>query len=208
MAVFSRSKTSTSDGVTPVGETPDEVTPASGSAPGGATKKGRPTPKRSVAQAANKRPLVPDDRKAARKAAREKARIDRERTYQAMQTGDERYMPAKDKGPVRRYVRDFVDARWNLGEFFLPVAFVFLFATFFTQRYPELSILVMLGLYGFLLLTIVDVWLLWRSLKKRLIAKFGELPRGLVMYTVTRAYQLRRSRLPRPMSKKRGSYPV
>ncbi|MCP2265934.1 DUF3043 domain-containing protein [Promicromonospora thailandica] len=200
--MFSRSKTSTPDGVTPVGESPDEVTQAPSAA-----GKGRPTPKRNVAQAANKRPLVPDDRRAARKAQREKSRVDRERTYQAMQTGDERYMPPRDKGPVRRYVRDFVDARWNLGEFFLPVAFVFLFATFFTQRYPELSIVVMLGLYGFLLLTIVDVWLLWRSLKKRLTAKFGEVPRGLLMYTVTRAYQLRRSRLPKPMSKKRGNYP-
>jgi len=205
--VFSRSKTSTPDGVTPVGDSPDEVTSASGTTPAGAPKKGRPTPKRNVAQAANKRPLVPNDRKAARKAQREKSRIDRERAYQAMQTGDERYMPAKDKGPVRRYVRDFVDARWTLGEFFLPVAFIFLFATFFTQQYPGLSIIVMLGLYGFLLLTVIDSWLLWRSLKKRLNAKFGEVPRGLVMYTVTRAYQLRRSRLPKPMSKKRGNYP-
>ena len=205
--MFSRSKTSTPDGVTPVGDSPDEVTPTSDTTSGAAAGKGRPTPKRNVAQAANKRPLVPDDRRAARKAQREKSRVDRERSYQAMQTGDERYMPAKDKGPVRRYVRDFVDARWNLGEFFLPVAFIFLFATFFTTQYPQLSIFVMLGLYGFLFLTIVDVWLLWRSLKKRLTAKFGEVPRGLVMYTVTRAYQLRRSRLPKPMSKKRGNYP-
>ncbi|MFD7308422.1 DUF3043 domain-containing protein [Promicromonospora sp. NPDC059942] len=204
--MFSRSKTSTPDGVTPVGDSPDEVTPTSDTT-SGAAGKGRPTPKRNVAQAANKRPLVPDDRRAARKAQREKSRVDRERSYQAMQTGDERYMPAKDKGPVRRYVRDFVDARWNLGEFFLPVAFIFLFATFFTTQYPQLSIFVMLGLYGFLFLTIVDVWLLWRSLKKRLTAKFGEVPRGLLMYTVTRAYQLRRSRLPKPMSKKRGNYP-
>lgn len=205
--MFSRSKTSTPDGVTPVGATPDEATSASETPQATAAKKGRPTPKRDVAQAANKRPLVPNDRKAAKKTQREKSRVDRERAYQAMQTGDERYMPAKDKGPVRRYIRDFVDARWNLGEFFLPVAFIFLFATFFTQSYPQLGIMVMLGLYGFLFLTIIDAWLLWRSLKKRLAAKFGEVPRGLVMYTVMRAYQLRRSRLPKPMSKKRGSYP-
>jgi hypothetical protein len=66
---------------------------------------------------------------------------------------------------------------------------------------------VMLGLYGFLFLTIIDAWLLWRSLKKRLTAKFGDVQRGLLMYTITRAYQLRRSRLPKPMSKKRGNYP-
>lgn len=205
--MFSRSKTSTPEGATPVGTSPDEVTSTPEVMPDGAPKKGRPTPKRNVAQAANRRPLVPNDRKAARKTQREKSRIDRERSYQAMQTGDERYMPAKDKGPARRYVRDFVDARWNLGEFFLPVAFLFLFATFFTQQYQQLGIIVMLGLYGFLFLTIIDAWLTWRSLKKRLTVKFGEVQRGLLMYMITRAYQLRRSRLPKPMSKKRGSYP-
>ncbi|WP_125777370.1 DUF3043 domain-containing protein [Antribacter gilvus] len=206
--MFSRSKSDSPASTTPPGEPLGQVT-----APSGATEtssgKGRPTPKRKQSQAANKRPLVPADRKAAAKAQRAQRRADRERSYQAMQTGDERYLPLKDKGPQRRYVRDFVDARWNLGEFFLPIAFVFLFATFFTQSRPEIGLLVLVGLYGFLFLTLIDAALLWRSLKKRLIAKFGpEVPRGTMMYAITRAYQMRRSRLPRAMSKKHGEYPV
>lgn len=205
--MFSRSKTDSPAGVTSPGVTPDEVTSDS-EATGAASGKGRPTPKRKESEAANKRPLVPADRKAAGKAAREQRRADRDRAYQAMQTGDEKYMPTKDKGPLRRYVRDYVDARWNLGEFFLPIAFVFLFATFFTQSRPEIGVLVLLGLYGYLFLTIIDAVLLWRTLKKRLIAKFGEVPGGTMMYAVTRAYQIRRSRLPRAMSKKHGEYPA
>jgi UDP-N-acetylmuramyl pentapeptide phosphotransferase/UDP-N-acetylglucosamine-1-phosphate transferase len=104
-------------------------------------------------------------------------------------------------------VRDYVDARWNLGEFFLPIAFVFIFINLFASRSPELALVVLLVLYLLVLVTIVDAFLLWRGLKKRLIAKFGEVPRGTVMYTVMRAFQLRRSRLPRPTSKKHGSWP-
>jgi hypothetical protein len=124
-----------------------------------------------------------------------------------MLSGDETHMPAKDRGPVKRYVRDFVDARWNLGEFFLPVAFVFIFVNLFATQIPDLAILVLLALYLVVLVTIADAFIMWRGLKKRLTVKFGEIPRGTAMYAVMRAFQIRRSRLPRPMSKKHGNYP-
>ncbi len=187
----------------------DAVRSAAGIEDGGRTGsgKGRPTPRRNVAQAANKRPLVPNDRAAARQTAKAKLREQRNREYQAMLTGDETHMPAKDRGPVKRYVRDYVDARWNLGEFFLPVAFVFIFINLFATQIPDLAILVLLALYLVVLVTIADAFIMWRGLKKRLTAKFGEIPRGTAMYAVMRAFQIRRSRLPRPMSKKHGNYP-
>lgn len=169
--------------------------------------KGRPTPKRNVAQAANKRPLVPNDRRAATKAARLRERELRQRQHQAMLTGDEANLPPRDRGPVKRYVRDYVDARWNLGEFFLPIAFVFIFINLFASREPALALVVLLVLYALVLVTILDAVIMWRGLKKRLVAKFGEVPRGTLMYAVMRAFQLRRSRLPRPTSKKHGNWP-
>ncbi len=169
--------------------------------------KGRPTPKRKVAEAANKRPLVPDDRRAAAKAAREKQREMRDRQYQAMQTGDERYLPPRDKGPVKRYVREYVDARWNLGEFFLPVALVFIVFSFVTAQNQDLAFLTVMTLYVIVLLTVIDGFIMWRRLRKRLLAKFGEIPKGTVMYAVMRAFQLRRARLPKPTHKKHGVYP-
>lgn len=169
--------------------------------------KGRPTPKRKVAEAANKRPLVPNDRRAAAKAARDKQREMRDRQYQAMQTGDERYLPARDKGPVKRYVRDHVDARWNLGEFFLPVALVFIVLSLFTASNTDLAFVTVMALYGIVLLTVIDAFVMWRGLRKRIRAKFGEVPRGTVMYAVMRAFQLRRARLPKPAHKKHGVYP-
>jgi hypothetical protein len=171
--------------------------------------KGRPTPKRKAAEAANKRPLVPADRKAAAKSARVAARADRDRQYRAMQTGDERYLPARDRGPVRRYIRDSVDARWSLGEFFLPIALVFVLLTVVFAQNLAVSGVIMVLLYATVLATIIDAFFMWRRLKKRIAAKFGpeSLERGMGMYAAMRVFQLRRGRLPKPQVK-HGEHPV
>jgi hypothetical protein len=209
--VFSRNKSGAPSSTSPESTDPvraaAEIEESGKPGKGGSNGKGRPTPKRSEAQAANKRPLVPNDRRAAAKASREKAREQRNLEYRAMQTGDERHLPPRDKGPLKRYARDYVDARWNLGEFFLPIAFGFIVLNFLFLANPTMSVIVLMLLYGVVLLTLADAFLLWRGLKKKLIAKFGEVPRGTMMYAVMRAFQIRRSRLPKPMSKKHGVWP-
>ena len=171
-------------------------------------RKGRPTPKRKEAEAANKRPLVPDDRRAAAKAARAKQREIRELEYQAMKSGDERNLPPRDRGPVRRYIRNYVDARRNVGEYFLFVAAVFLVMTFVGQSNAGVALLSIAGVYLVVIIAIVDTFIMWRLLKKRLVAKFGTdiAFRGLGMYAAMRAFQIRRARLPKPMVK-HGEYP-
>nr|WP_297422184.1 DUF3043 domain-containing protein [uncultured Actinotalea sp.] len=180
---------------------PDEE--AGPSVPAG---KGRPTPRRREAEAARKRPLVPEDRKAAAKAQRAALRAQRDREYKAMLTGDEANLPARDRGKVRRYVRDYVDARWNLGEFFLPFSLVMVFAILLTGNSPTGALVTLSVLYLVVLITIIDGFILSRILNRRIQAKFGEVPRGVRMYGVIRAFQIRRSRLPRPQVK-RGQYP-
>ena len=193
--------------------TPDHATSnlygAAGSERAEKAGKGHPTPKRKTSEALNKRPLVPADRKAAGKSARVANRAQRDREYQAMQTGDERYLPAKDKGPVRRYVRDHVDARWNLGEFFLPIAMVFVLGTFAFSGNRVASTVVVLSLYVVVLVTIIDAFIMWRGLKNKLYAKFGadSYLKGLAMYAVMRGFQIRRARLPKPLVK-HGEYPA
>lgn len=104
-------------------------------------------------------------------------------------------------------MREYVDARWNLGEFFLPVALVFIVFSFLTAQNQELAFLTVMTLYVIVLLTVVDGFIMWRRLRKRLLAKFGDIPKGTVMYAVMRAFQLRRARLPKPTHKKHGVYP-
>ena len=171
-----------------------------------AGSKGRPTPKRSVSQAANKRPLVPNnrDRKSAARASREQLREQRIRQRQAMLTGDERHLPVRDAGPQRRFVRDYVDARFNIGEFMLPmVALVFGLTL---VRIPTVILSATLLVYVLILAALVDGFLLRRRLRQLLTAKFGEMQRGSVFYAVTRSLQIRRWRMPRPMVA-RGHYP-
>ncbi|GAB3541012.1 hypothetical protein GCM10027403_31770 [Arthrobacter tecti] len=167
--------------------------------------KGAPTPKRNVQVAARKRPLVPNDRKAAREANRTARREEQLRMRKALDTGDERYLPLRDKGPARRYVRDYVDARWNIAEFLMFAALVFVFMSFI----PNLTVqgYVMMTFWVVIVAVIIDCLILRGKLKKRLTEKFDTPARGDLWYGITRAMQIRRLRLPKPQVK-RGEYPV
>ncbi|MEI2825359.1 MAG: DUF3043 domain-containing protein [Dermatophilaceae bacterium] len=168
--------------------------------------KNRPTPKRRDAEAANRRPLVVTDRKAARAMEREQRRAAAVATRTAMMTGDESKMPVRDRGADRRYIRDFVDARFCLGEILLPVMLLSLLLSFIRESWALLTVFILV--YGMIALSVIDAVLMWRKLKKQLVAKFGadRLQRGNAMYAVMRAFQLRRGRLPRPQVT-RGQYP-
>lgn len=169
--------------------------------------KGRPTPKRSKAQEANKRPLVPTDRRAAYRADKEKRKAVRAKANEAMLTGDDRYLPLRDRGPLRRYARDFVDARWNLGEFFLPASIGIVLVVLLAGERPAFAVAAILVIYLTVAAAVIDAVIMTRKLKKRLIATFGDYPKGTGMYSAMRAFQIRRTRLPRPLIK-RGDYPA
>lgn len=166
-------------------------------------KKGTPTPSRKEAQAARKKnPLIGGDKKAANKQARERYRMERAKEMQALRTNDEANLPIRDRGPVRKYIRNYVDARRNFGEYLLIAAIVFILITIISKSLPNVALYAILGLYGLFIISIVDTIIMWRQLKKRLINKFGQdAVRGTLMYAVTRSLQLRRMRLPKPVVK-------
>lgn len=171
---------------------------ASGLHDKGPGAKNRPTPRRRDQEAARKRPLVVSDRKAASKTDRVKRNEAMARQRQAMVTGDDRYLPARDRGPERRYIRDRIDVRWNVGEFLLPVMLLVLLLSFTRQDW---TVMVMyIGVYGLFAVAALDTFLAWRSIKKGLVAKFGiaGVPRGGAMYAAMRAFQMRFSRMPKP----------
>lgn len=186
----------------------NEEQAATVSAPPRPGAKNRPTPKRREQEAARKQPLVVTDRKVARDSDRLKRREQQALQRQALLTGDEKNLPARDRGPVRRYVRDFVDARRNLGELMLPIMLLVLALTFVAPRLPAALTLIFAVVYGLIGLAAIDLFLMWRKLKGRLVTKFGagQIPRGMAMYAVMRAFQMRRTRMPRAQNK-RGEYP-
>ncbi|MCD4558068.1 DUF3043 domain-containing protein [Schaalia sp. lx-100] len=178
-------------------------------------KKGRPTPSRKQAESKRLRPLVPADRKAAKRIAREKRNEAYQREQEALITGDERYLPWRDKGRVRRWVRDWVDARWSLSEFILPVILLFMATMLAVSFFPQYTTNTQLAItiatavtYGLFAVSIIEGVFVWQRLKKRLIQAFPdeEIPRGTWFYAYSRMIMARRWRSPRPQVK-RDEYP-
>ncbi|MER6050927.1 DUF3043 domain-containing protein [Streptomyces sp. BHT-5-2] len=168
--------------------------------------KGRPTPKRSDAQSQRRtRAHTPTNRKDAMKAQREARRADLARQREALANGDERYLPVRDKGPLRRFARDYVDSRWCAAEFFLPVAVIILVLTMI--RVPQIQSLALLLWLVIIVLIVLDSVLIWFRLGKVLQQRFPkENLKGVRAYAVMRTLQMRRLRLPKPQVK-RGQRP-
>ncbi|MDQ8701419.1 DUF3043 domain-containing protein [Streptomyces sp. LHD-70] len=168
--------------------------------------KGRPTPKRSQAQSQRRSVAsTPTNRKEASKRQREARRADMARQREALASGDERYLPVRDKGKVRRFARDFVDSRFCIAEYFLPMAVIILVLSML--RNPQLqNIALLLWLFVILLIVVDSVFTAIR-LKKQLRERFPDEPkRGAVAYALMRTLQMRRLRLPKPQVK-RGERP-
>jgi hypothetical protein len=169
--------------------------------------KGRPTPKRSEAQDQRRRASsgTPANRKEAMKRQREARRAGLAKQREALASGDERYLPARDKGPVRRFVRDFVDSRFCVAEFFLPLAVVILVLSM--VKVGSLQNIALLLWLGVIVMIIVDSIGLSMRLKRQLRERFPNEPkRGAVAYGLMRTLQMRQLRLPKPQVK-RGERP-
>lgn len=64
-------------------------------------KKSAPTPKRSERQAQNITPLIPKDRKMAKRLSKEAAKKHRLEIREAIASGDEKYLRASERGPQK-----------------------------------------------------------------------------------------------------------
>ncbi|MDO5035026.1 MAG: DUF3043 domain-containing protein [Actinomycetaceae bacterium] len=178
--------------------------------------KGHPTRTRKEAEAANRRPVIPKDRREAKRRRRERENAAWERQQRAMETGDERYMPARDKGRIRRFTRDYVDARWSIAEFVLPamivlILFMFLMVTIAQATSPEVAGMLVQGItyttYTLLLLSVFESIYVNQKIKKLVAEKWPNEPwvRNW-FYTFSRMIMFRRWRQPKPQVK-RGEYP-
>ncbi|MGB8390786.1 DUF3043 domain-containing protein [Mycobacterium sp.] len=178
--------------------------------------KGRPTRKRNDARrSARKGPVAPapmtaseararrkslarpklsrEERRAEKTASRARMTDRRER----MMAGEEAYLLPRDQGPIRRYVRDVVDARRNLLGLFMPATLALLFVTF---AVPQLQLWVSPAMLVLVALMSVDALMLGRKVSKLVDAKFPDNTESrwkLSLYAAGRASQMRRMRTPR-----------
>ena len=189
-------------------ETPSEQSPSPTRAEHSATtpKKGRPTRSRKEAVAARRTPLVPKDRKEAKRRSKQKDRAAANREHQALLAGDEAHYPVQHRGADRRLVRDIVDSRHNVAEYFLPFALIAMLFPFAMQlidpvKFQVVSIVFLVVLWAGILVVVIDTFLLRRKIRKVLTERFGVVPAGMVSYGLLRSTNIRPWRMPKPQIK-------
>ena len=189
--------------------------------------KGRPTPKRRDVEQANRHPVVggqrttglvgggktggtKEEQKAAKNARRQADREARARARVGLMNGEERYLGPRDGGPARRWVRDYIDSRWNFGELSIMLGMgVALFALVvgFLGK-PGLTVWVSYLLYPLIGVTAVDFIMVRRRVQRMVAERYpsDKGTPGAGTYAAMRALQIRRSRVPKPQVA-RGQYP-
>ncbi len=160
--------------------------------------KGRPTPSRREAEAAARaRAKVPRDRKEQARAQRAARNESSQSVRAAMKAGDERYYLARDQGPVRRFIRDFVDSRFSFIELMIPLLIVTMVLGYSgNERLAGIGNTILMGT---ILLVLLDMFILRYKLRRELSRRFPDEPlKGTTYYAITRAMQMKFMRLPKP----------
>jgi len=161
-------------------------------------KKGRPTPKRKDAESARKTfalaPAHSKEEKARQKAAARAARVAQRAAYLR---GDENALPLRDRGPVKKFVRNYVDSRRSIGEYFLPIIGIVLIVSLIP--YAVSAVIGVALMYTVLFASVIDGILLSRKIKREVTTRFpSESLKGIGMYGWLRSTQMRRMRAPKP----------
>ena len=202
MAVFRRRSAGATDGTaqdSPGTQSPDgpaESKPRSAAE----AAKGRPTPKRSVAEAKRRQPIAGSSRAPAAPRTKEdkaKARTNRAGRYEAMRRGEAWALNPRDRGPARALTRDYVDSKRRVSEYYMYILVVLLAAVFVRSAAAQaiISPLVLV----LIVIIVIDASLIRRSLFRLMAERLpNESTRGLTAYAVMRALQIRRFRVPVP----------
>jgi hypothetical protein len=189
------------------------------SRPAAETAKGRPTPKRSAAEASRYKTVTgsttsgrgpvkaPDPRRKLTAEEKDQARGERNRQLQAMRRGEEWALGPRDRGPGKKLARDYVDAHRRPMEFYMYALIVLIIALFAGKSNTALNRDMQYFLLGIIAIIAVDAYLLRRSVIRVVSERLpGESTRGLGFYAIMRGLQLRRFRTPAPRLKPGDEY--
>jgi hypothetical protein len=218
MRVFRRSSAGATEGAQDSQPALAPEAPAKSKSPA-QTGKGRPTPKRSEAEAnryrsvtgsttsgrnrsstaAPSRKLTPEEKS--------KVRSERNKQMQAMRRGEEWALQPRDRGPMKKLARDYVDAHRRPSEFYMYALIVLVVALVAGKAHKALNSDLQFLLLAIIVVIIVDALLLRRSISKLAKERLpGQSTRGITFYAIMRALQLRRFRNPAPGVKPGDSF--
>ena len=202
MRVFRRRSAGATDGTaqdSPGAQSPDASAEAKQPRSSAEAAKGRPTPKRSEAERNRRQPITGSRAPATPRTPEDKAKArgDRGRKYEAMKRGESWALNPRDRGPAKALARDYIDSKRRISEYYMYILVVLLVAVFLRnkteQQYISPLVLVLV------VIILVDAQVIRRSLRKLVGERLpGESTRGLTMYAVMRALQIRRFRMPTP----------
>ena len=189
------------------------------SKPSAETGKGRPTPKRSAAEAnryrtvtgsttsGRNRPAATDPKRKLTPEEKAQARNDRAKHMQAMRRGEEWELGPRDRGPAKKLTRDYVDAHRRPMEFYMYALIVLVIALFAGRSNTALAGYMQIFLIAIIAVIALDGFLLRRAVLKVVHERLpNESTRGLAMYAIMRGLQLRRFRTPSPSLKPGDDY--
>jgi DUF3043 family protein len=219
MRVFRRSSAGATEGQAQDSQGTQAPEAPAKSKPPAQTGKGRPTPKRSEAEAnryrsvtgsttsgrnrsstaAPSRKLTPEEKS--------KVRSERNKQVQAMRRGEEWALQPRDRGPMKKLARDYVDAHRRPSEFYMYALIVLVISLVAGKAHKALNSDLQFLLLAIIAVIIVDALLLRRSISKLAKERLpGESTRGITFYAIMRALQLRRFRNPAPRVKPGDSF--
>ena len=219
MRVFRRSSAGATEGQAQGSQPAQAPEAPAKSKPPAQTGKGRPTPKRSEAEANRYRSVTGSTTSGRNRSStaapsrkltpEEKARVrtDRSKQMQAMRRGEEWALQPRDRGPMKKLARDYVDAHRRPSEFYMYALIVLVVALVAGKSHKALNSDLQFLLLAIIVVIIVDAMLLRRSISKLAKERLpGESTRGITFYAIMRALQLRRFRNPAPRIKPGESF--
>ena len=202
MRVFRRRSAGATDGTaqdSPGTQSPDGPAEVKQPRSQAEAAKGRPTPKRSEAERNRRQPITGSRGATTPRTPEDKAksRTDRARRYEAMKAGEAWALNPRDRGPARALARDYIDSKRRVSEYYMYILVVLLAAIFVRSKVAQtyISPLVLV----LVVVILIDAQLIRYRLRKLVAERLpGESTRGLTMYAVMRALQIRRFRVPAP----------
>jgi Protein of unknown function (DUF3043) len=219
MRVFRRSSAGATEGQAQDSQGTQAPEAPAKSKPPAQTGKGRPTPKRSEAEAnryrsvtgsttsgrnrsstaAPSRKLTPEEKS--------KVRSERSKQMDAMRRGEEWALQPRDRGPMKKLARDYVDAHRRPSEFYMYALIVLVISLVLGKAHKALNSDLQFLLLAIIAVIIVDALLLRRSISRLAKERLpGQSTRGITFYAIMRALQLRRFRNPAPRVKPGDSF--
>jgi hypothetical protein len=212
MPVFRRNSAGATDGKAQDSQAAQSPEAPAKTKPPAQAGKGRPTPKRSEAERTRYQTITgsttsgrgpstgADPKRKATPEEKNRVRADRAKRMEAMRHGEEWALGPRDRGPMRKLARDYVDSHRRPSEFYMYVLLVLLVALL--SRNSTLNTYVTPLVIVLIVVVAVDAFLIRRALHKLAAERYpNESTRGMTTYAVMRALQIRRFRTPAPRLK-------